>query len=98
MSPILTIKLGLVDVSDIFFFFSARGRGKGSPRHREGGTIFIENPRKGGVSRAGGGRGARGWEGVCGEFGKGGQIFFFGAEFPTKWGNFEIFDQKVATS
>ena len=28
--------LSLVDVSDIFFF-SARGRGKGSPRGREGG-------------------------------------------------------------
>ena len=27
----------LVDVSDIFYFFSARGGGRGSLRHRDGG-------------------------------------------------------------
>ena len=47
----------------IFFIFSARGRGRGSPRCREGGRGFcMENPRRGGVSPewvgAGGGRGA----------------------------------------
>ena len=30
------------------FFFSARGRGRGSPRRREGGgRLLIENPKKG---------------------------------------------------
>ena len=62
----------LVDVSDTFYFFCSgegergvRGTGMG------GGNDFIENPR-GGVSRVGGGGAARGWEGVCGEFGEGG--------------------------
>ena len=49
--------LNLVDVSDIFNFFSARRRGRGSPGHREWeGTIFIESPKRGG-SRGGAGRG-----------------------------------------
>ena len=43
-----------VDVSDIF-----PGRGRGSPSARKGGVQFwIENPRRGGSSRRGGGRGA----------------------------------------
>ena len=48
-----------MDVSDIFYFFSARVRGRGSPRRHEGGggQFFIENP-MGGVSR-GGPRGRR---------------------------------------
>ena len=49
-----------VGVSDIFyFFFSARGRGRGSPRAPGvGGRLFIENPtRGGGVSRRGRGVG-----------------------------------------
>ena len=59
-----------------FIFFVARGRGKGSPRNWEGGgRFFIENPR-GGVSRAGGGRGARGWV-FAGKWGGGGANFFF---------------------
>ena len=48
----------LVDVSDIFYFFSARGGGRVSPRRRAGwgDRFFIENPRRGG--EAGRGRGA----------------------------------------
>ena len=51
----------LVDVSEIFYFFLL-GRGKGSPRGREdeGGRFFMENPRRGGVSPAGGGGGGEG--------------------------------------
>ena len=66
----------------IFFIFSARGGGRGSLRRREGGSIFIENPRRG-FSRRGRGRGAgRVSAGELGEFGggEGGYIFFFGAE------------------
>ena len=57
----------------IFLLFSARGRGRGSPRRREGGggRFFIENPRMGRLP-GGWGRGVRGREGVCGEFGGGG--------------------------
>ena len=67
------------------FFFSARGGGRGSPRHQEGGDrFFSENPTGGGgVSRMG-----RGREGVCGKLGNffcwgggGGGNFIFG---PTK--------------
>ena len=48
----------LVDISDIFYFFSARGGVGGSPRHSGGGgSVFIQNPTRGGVSR-GRGRGA----------------------------------------
>ena len=50
--------LFLVDVSD-FFFFSGRGGIGGSPRRQgAGGSVFIENPRRGGGSRSGRGRGA----------------------------------------
>ena len=51
-----------MDVSDIFIF-SARGRGKGSPRRREGpgGRFLLKIAGGGGgVSRAGGGRGGGG--------------------------------------
>ena len=69
-----------MDVSDIFFVFLLGG-GEGGVRGagRGRGTIFIENPRRGGggVSQARGGRGARGREGVCGEFGEGGLNIFF---------------------
>ena len=72
----------LVDVSDTYFF-SARGGGRGSPRRQEvGGSIFIENPRRGGgVLQEG--EGPRGQEGVCGKLrnwgggGPGCLIFFF---------------------
>ena len=41
-----------------FLFFSARGGGRGSPGRRErGGSIFIENPRRGGLQE-GRGQGA----------------------------------------
>ena len=46
-----------MDVSDIFYFFSARGRGRGSPGRQGGGVVrfVIENPRRGGGSPGGGG-------------------------------------------
>ena len=61
-----------MDVSDIFFF-SSRGRGRGSPRRQEGAEVvfFIENPKRGGVSRRGGG-GAKGCLWRIGEFWRGG--------------------------
>ena len=68
----------LVDVSDIFNFFSARGRGGGSSR-RQGwwGRFFIENPRRGWVSleREGSGRGAGRLS--AGNFGGGGGLNIF---------------------
>ena len=70
--------LYLVDVSDVFFF-SARGRGRGSPGQQAGGeSVFffkLKVPGGGGVSQEGWERGGR--ELVCWEFGGGGQIFFF---------------------
>ena len=43
-----------------FLFFSARGGGRGSPRHQEGGgdPFFIENPKRGGGGVFRRGRGA----------------------------------------
>ena len=67
-----------MDVSD-FFLFLRSGEGKGqseAPGGRQG-SVFIENPRRGGGPQEGGP------EGVCGEFGAGGAIFFR-AEIPTK--------------
>ena len=69
----------------IFFLLLGGGEGgvRGAGRGRE--TIFMENPKGGVVSRACGGRGARGREGVCGEFGGGGgakYFFFSGPKFP----------------
>ena len=51
----------------IFFIFFLLGEGEPGVRglREGGGRFFIENPRKGGVSR----RGSRGREGVCGELG-----------------------------
>ena len=42
--------LFLVDVSDIFYFFLLGG-GEGGVRgaRRRGGSVFIENPRRGGL-------------------------------------------------
>ena len=56
-------------------FFLAQ-EGKGAVRGAgEGGWDFLSKiPGGGGVSWAGGRGGARGWEGVCGEFGGGGGI------------------------
>ena len=60
-------------------FFSARGRGTGSPRGGEKGEDdFLLKIPGGGVSRVGGG-GPRGREGVCRELGGWGlNIFFWG--------------------
>ena len=75
-----------MDVSDIFYFFCS-GERKGefeAPGGGRGDDFLLKIPGRG-VSRAGRGGGARGWEGVCGEFGWGGaKYFFFGAEIPTK--------------
>ena len=61
-------------VSDIFIF-SARGRGRGSPRRREGGRgvgFLLENPRGGGVSKEGVGGARRVFAGNLGRGGGGG--------------------------
>ena len=62
---------------DIFYFFSSK-RGKGvRGAGGGGGSLFIENPRRGVLQE---GEGPRGQEGVCGELGNGGGgglIFFF---------------------
>ena len=75
----------LVDVSDIFYFFSVRGGGRASPsRGGEGGSVFfIENPSKGG-GVPGVGAGPRGREDVRGSFWGGGglDIFFSGPKRP----------------
>ena len=69
----------LVDVSDIFKFFSARERGKESPRRWErGGQFFIESPRRG----LPGGWGRRG-RGAGRVFGL--NIFFSGPKFPPRF-------------
>ena len=71
-------KFSLVDVSNIFYFFLLGG-GEGGVRGagRGGGGDFLLKIPGGGVSRAGGGRGARGRESVCGELGGGGLNIFF---------------------
>ena len=58
----------LVDVSDIYIF-SARGRGRGSPRRQEGAgsVFFLKIP-----------------GGSAGNFGGGGLNIFLGAEIPNK--------------
>ena len=88
----------------IFFFRSGEGKGE-SEAPGEGATIFLLKIPGGGVSRAGGGGGMRGREGVCGEFGGGGlNIFFRGrnshqgtndgvpfADFPVDFKNVNLF-------
>ena len=75
------------DVSNIFYFFSARGGERGSPRRQEGGVDFLLKIPGGGSP---GGRGAEGPGGCLrriGDFGGGGEakyFFFFGAEMSTK--------------
>ena len=79
-------KPALVDVSDIFYFFFARGGGKGESeapgavgcrsllKFPGGGEFFF-------FFR--GGEGPRGREGVCGELvGGGAKYFFFGPKCP----------------
>ena len=60
MVLVLAANVGLVDVLDIFNFFSARGGGRGSPRRWEGGGLvfYSKSHVGGGVSRTGWGRGA----------------------------------------
>ena len=79
---------GILDGRLGYFLSFLLGEGKGKSEAPGGGRgvgLFIEKPRRGGVSEGGGG-GPRGREGVCGEFGEGGgaKFFFFGAEIPTK--------------
>ena len=64
-----------------YFYFFCSGEGKGEPEAPGGGGDFLWKIPGAGVSRVGGGGGARGREGVCGEFGGGGgaKYFFFGA-------------------
>ena len=70
-----------MDVLDVFYLLG--GRGRGSPRHQEGeGRFFAETPRRGGLPGVGGG-GARGREGVCGEWGEA-KYFFSGPIFPPR--------------
>ena len=67
------------------YFFSARGRGRGSSRRREegGGRFAIENPRRGGVLLGGVGVEAGSLQGIW-VWMWGGAKYFFGAEMPTK--------------
>ena len=68
----------LVDVSDIFYFLSARGGGRGeSEAPGEGCRFFLENPRRGGGSRRGGGFPGGLFGPNWGIWGGGGLIFFF---------------------
>ena len=75
----------LVEVSDIFNFFSGWGGGRESPRRRDGrANGFLSKIPGGGGGVLWEGEGTRGREGVCGELGKfwggGGLNFFFGTE------------------
>ena len=76
----------LVDVSDILYFFSVRGRGTG----RGGGSVFLLKIPGGGCLRGerGGDRGAG--RVSVGIWGGGGLNIFFSAEIPTKLSNFAI--------
>ena len=71
----------LVDVSDIFYFFSAQGREKGSPRHRDGrGDDFYWKSQEGSPGRAGG----EGLGGCLRGIWGGGLNILFRAKIPTK--------------
>ena len=74
----------LMDVSDIFYVFSARGGGSGSPRRQEGEVRFsTANPRRW-VSRRERGRGAGRVSAANCVKGGGSKLFFFGAEMSSK--------------
>ena len=77
-----------MDVSDIFFCFSTRGRDKESPRRRAGGgdDFFLKIPGGGGWGSPAVGAGRDGVGRVfAGQFGGGGGLnIFFRAESPTK--------------
>ena len=68
-----------MDVSDIFYFFSARGGERGVRGAGAGDLFFIENPRRGGVLQ-------EGRPGELGNLEKGGgdNFLFCGAEMSTK--------------
>ena len=70
----------LVDVSDIFKFFSARGRGRGSPRRQEGWGIgsFAKIPGGGGGFPGGGAGAGRVSAANWGILGAGAKYFFRG--------------------
>ena len=73
-----------MDVSDICYFFSARGGARGSPRRREGeGDFLLKIPGGGGLqeerAEGPGGRLRRIWE-----LGGGGLSIFCGAEMSTR--------------
>ena len=77
--------LSLVDVSDIFYFSSARGRGRGSPRGAEKGEddFLLKIPGGGGGSRVGGGGETEGPGGCLrGIRGMGAKYFFWGPKGP----------------
>ena len=79
----------LVDVSDIFYFLSARGGRRGSPRRREGGHrvffFLVKIPGgRGGPFQTRGAEGPGGFLRRIGEFGGGGgaKYFFSGPKCP----------------
>ena len=73
--------IGLVDVSDIFYFFCSReGKGESEAPGGGGGRFFIENPRRRGGLPRGWGRGAG--RVFAGNGGGGSKYFFSGAKFP----------------
>ena len=74
----------------IFFIFSARGRGRGSPLRQEGAGVgfLLKIPGGGGVfSHEGGGGAGRV---SAGNFGGGGLNIFWGVEMPNKFWNCPI--------
>ena len=69
-----------VGVSDIFYFFSARGRGRGSLGRQGGGCWFFHWKSQEGGSLRRGGRGCL--RGISGAGGGGLNIFFSEPKFP----------------
>ena len=85
----LVAVFSLVDVSDIFYFFSARGGGEGRVRGAgRAGVDFLLKIPEGGGGGFPGGRGGRGAGRVSAAnwgMGGGAKFFFFGAEMSTKF-------------
>ena len=63
-----------------FLFLSGEGKGESEAPGRGGGSVFIENPRRGSRKRGGGGE----WPVSAGNLGGGAKYFFFGPETPAK--------------
>ena len=83
--PFLTGLSCLVNVSDIFNYFSVRGAGEKEEASEEVavGSVSIKNRGRGGGFREGGVGGERArWGNVCGERGGGAKYFFSGPKFP----------------